>query len=387
MTPTARLASAGFIATAVAFGPARMGFGLFLPTFRQDFALSTTLAGFLASAGFFAFLLALPLAAWLGKRVGQRAPVVAGALSATAGFAAVAAASGNALLAVGIALAGASAGFCWSPFNDAAERVVPVEARAGALSAVSTGTAVGVAAAGALALGVTFGTLDWRGAWSAFALAGLAAAIAACVGMPGGRARAPANTLAAPALLCREAVPLYGAALCFGAANAVYLSFAADRVVAAGGLAGLPDAAASAVIFLGYGVCGLVGLATGWIEARTGLAPLLGTIFAAIAVSLALVALAPGSWPAVLASAGLHGAGVMTISAIFSFWSLRLFPGRGSLGFTAALLGLAAGSALGPAVAGPLIEFSGATVAFLIASAPPLALAVLFAARPAGARP
>jgi hydroxyethylthiazole kinase-like sugar kinase family protein len=56
--------------------------------------------------------------------------------------------------------------------------------------------------------------------------------------------------------------------------NAVFLSFAADRVVAAGGLPGMPDEAASAVIFLGYGICGVLGLATGRIEARTGLAPL-----------------------------------------------------------------------------------------------------------------
>jgi hypothetical protein len=30
---------------------------------------------------------------------------------------------------------------------------------------------------------------------------------------------------------------------------------------------------------------------------------------------------------------------VMMVSAVFSFWSLRLFPGRGTLGFTARLSG------------------------------------------------
>jgi MFS family permease len=145
--PTLRLAAAGFVATAMAFGPARMGFGLFLPEFRDAFALSTTLAGFVASGGFLAFLLALPATSWLGARIGQRAPVMVGALSATIGFAVVATASDSTALAVGIALAGASAGFCWSPFNDAAERVVPESARPSALSAISTGTATGVAAA------------------------------------------------------------------------------------------------------------------------------------------------------------------------------------------------------------------------------------------------
>ncbi len=382
---TLRLAAAGFVATAIAFGPARMGFGLFLPAFREDFALSTTAAGLVASGGFLAFLLALPLTAWLAAQIGQRAPVVAGALSAAIGFALVASASGSAALAAGVALAGASAGCCWAPFNDAAERVVPPVARAGALSAVSTGTTTGVAAAGALALGVTTGALDWRTAWAVFALAALAAALAAFVGLPAGRGGTRATTAGA-GLLKREALPLHGAALLFGATNAVYLSFAADRVVAVGGLPGLPGAGASAVIFLTYGGCGLVGLATGRIEARLGLAALLAAIFAAFAASLALIALVPGSWPGVVVSAGLHGAAVMTISAVLSFWSLRLFPGRGSLGFTAALVAAAMGSVLGPASAGPLVAAVGAQAAFLSFALPPSAMALAFAARSVGVR-
>lgn len=383
--PAVPLASAGFVATAVAFGPARMGFGLFLPDFREDFALSTTLAGLVASGGFLAFLLALPVTAWLGARVGQRAPVVAGALLATAGFAVVATASSGAALAVGIALAGASAGFCWAPFNNAAERVVPASARPGALSVVSTGTTTGVAASGALALSVSAGVLDWRAVWGVFALAGLVAALAAAVGVPGGRGGQSENA-PTPTFLRRETLPLYGAALLFGATNAVYLSFGADRVAGAGGLPGLPDKAAAAVIFLAYGVCGIVGLAAGRIEARLGLVPLLSAIFAAFAASLALVALAPGSWPGILASAGLHGAAVMTISAVLSFWSLRLFPGSGSLGFTAALIAAAAGSALGPTLGGALVAVTGPEAAFLTLAVPPAAVAIALAARHSCAR-
>ncbi|HEX6144684.1 MAG TPA: MFS transporter [Geminicoccaceae bacterium] len=389
MTPTVRLAAAGFAATALAFGPARMGFGLFLPAFREEFALSTSTAGLIASGGFLAFLLALPASAWLGWRHGQRVPVIAGALAATAGFVAVAAAGAPGPLALGIALAGASAGLCWAPFNDAAERVVPDAARAGALSVVSTGTTFGVTAAAGLALAVTEGALDWRGAWAGFALGGLAVAGIALAGLPSGRGPTPARDPGAPgpSLAQRAAVPLYGAALCFGMANAVFLSFAADRVVAAGGLPGLPDEAASAVIFLGYGICGVLGLATGRIEAWSGLAPLFCAIFAAAALSLVLIAIAPNSWTAVLAASGLHGVAVMMVSAVFSFWSLRLFPGRGTLGFTATLLSVAAGSVLGPALAGLLAAAQGPKVMFLAAAAPPLATALWFGARLRRPRP
>lgn len=405
MTPATWLTAAGFVATAIAFGPARMGFGLFLPAFREEFALSTATAGLIASGGFLAFLLALVASAWLGRRHGERVPVMVGALAASAGFLAVAAAGEPGLLTLGIALCGASAGFCWAPFNDAAERVLPDAARAGALSVISTGTTFGVIAAAGLGFAVTEGAFDWRAAWIAFAVCSLALAGVAVAGLPSSRrgpkpARdamvqivmtalpaIPDPEPAASRLTQRAAMPLYATALCYGMANAVFLSFAADRVVAAGGLPGLPDEAASTVIFLSYGICGVLGLATGRIEARIGLAPLLCAIFAAAALSLILVAIAPGSWIAVLAASGLHGVAVMMVSAVFSFWSLRLFPGRGTLGFTAALLSVAAGSVAGPALAGFLATSLGPALMFLAAAVPPLATALWFGAKLRNPRP
>lgn len=389
MTPAIRLTTTGFVATAVAFGPARMGFGLFLPAFRADFALSTSLAGLIASGGFLAFLAALLASAWICHRYGERMAVIIGALAATVGFAAVAIAATPVHLALGIALAGASAGLCWAPFNDAVERVVPDSMRDTALSVISTGTAFGVVAAAGLALAVTAGALDWRGAWIAFMLSGLVLTAMTLPGLPRRRDAAAPDRAAglAPRLTQPAAFPLYSTAMCFGMANAVFLSFAADRVVAAGGLPGLPDDAAAAVIFLAYGICGMLGLTTGRIEARTGLAPLFCAIFGAAALSLALIALAPASWSAVLAASGLHGMALMMVSAVFSFWSLRLFPNRGTLGFTAALVSLAAGSVLGPALAGLLATALGPQVMFLTAAAPPLITAVWFGMKLRRARP
>jgi predicted MFS family arabinose efflux permease len=295
----------------------------------------------------------------------------------------VATAPGLAPLAAGVALAGSSAGLCWTPFNDAAERVVPPDMRPGTLSAISTGTTMGVAGAGGLALAVGLGALPWRVTWGLFAIAGVLAAAAAIRAVPGGYRPAPRDD-DAPAFLRADTASLYVAALVFGASNAVYLSFAADRVAQAGGLPGPLAASAPATVFLGYGLAGLVGLATGRMEARAGLHPLLAGIFAAFSASLALIGLWPGSWPGVLASAGLQGAAVMTVSATLAIWTLRLFPGRGAQGFTAALIVVGAGSALGPALAGPVIDSLGARAAFLGFAGPAGAVSAGFAAGASG---
>ncbi len=365
---------AGFFATAVTYGPARMGFGLFLPEFRGEFALSTGTAGFIASTAFLGFLLALPVAASLTARRGPRAPILVGGLLAFSGMALVAASLNGVMLAAGIAVAGSSPGFCWTPYNNAAPKMAAADLRHHVLSAISTGTTIGVTAAGGLAALIAFSNHSWRLAWGAFAACAILMTIFNFFVLRndadrlGARA---ADTATGPSeagfkgLFEPKAIPLFALALSFGATSAIYLSFAADRVTAAGGLTGLPPRASSPAIFIAYGLIGLVGLIAGRLEERMGLVRLLRGIFLCSALSLALVARMPNSWPGVLMSAGLQGGCVMTISAIFAFWSLRIFPHLPATGFTGAILALAAGSIVGPGVAGLTLDHFGAEATFL----------------------
>lgn len=384
MSRSTRLSLAGFLATAVAFGPARMGYGLFLPEFRTAFGLSTEIAGFIASAAFAAFLFALLLSGWLTARAGPRAPVVAGGFAACLGMVLVALAPNVALLAFGVALAATSTGLSWAPFNDAVEREVPERLRGRVLSVVSTGTTVGIAAAGLLALAIHLTGASWRLTWLAFAASGLAAAAVNAVVL---RAPATAATSAGesgrdePArlrsLLRPELVPLLAAALSFGLTSAAYLSFAVDTIARAGGLQDLPGEAAGPVLFVAFGTAGIVGMLTGDVESRLGMAHLLRIIFVSSFASLALLGLWPGSVPAVLVSAGLQGACVMTISAVFAFWSLRLFPNLPSISFTTVLVVYALGNVAGPALAGLLAARTGLEATFLAAAALSLLTALL----------
>ena len=374
------ITSAGFMATAISFGPARIGFGLFLPTFRDSFTISTTQAGFIASLAFCTFLIALPAAAWLDERSGPRSPILLGCILATIGFFTVAVSSHVLVLSAGIALAATSAGLCWSPFNDAAKRMVPGRVRPGVLSTVATGTAIGVALTGLFFLSVSSGTIGWRPAWAVFAAVGALAAITAWYGVPAGREN-PSGRQYLPnkrMLFRKSVVPVYIAACGFGLCNAIYISFAADYVVAEGGLSDIPSVSAAAILFLAYGIFGLFGLLTGRLEERIGLGFLLSLIFAAFTASLVLVALYPSLWGTVILSAGLHGAAVMMISAVLSFWSLRLFPDHGSFGFTAALVVVAASNALSPPVSGLIADKMNMSLGLLAGAVAPALVMVIF---------
>jgi sugar phosphate permease len=97
-----RLGFAGFCATAVAFGPARNGYGLFLPEIREEFGLSTEVLGFIASGLYAGYLAALAAVGLLAARLGSRPPVTVGLLSTAFGTGLVAPSANAAMPAAGL---------------------------------------------------------------------------------------------------------------------------------------------------------------------------------------------------------------------------------------------------------------------------------------------
>lgn len=380
MTPFWKLSAAGFAATAITYGPARMGFGLFLSEFRSAFSISAAMAGMIAGLGFLGMLIGLVAAYAALARFGPRLPVFVGLCAATVGMALVATAPGLPALAVGVVLAMTSAGFAWSPFNSIVHRELADDARPAALSIVSTGTGLGIAAAGATAIVLGLGDMSWRIAWATFAGAGAAAFLGNLLALraPEGHA-GPSSHQPWGILLHGTAMPLYAIALSFGTTSAIYISFAADRVEQAGGLPLVPAGASSAVMFLCLGAFGLIGLATGRIKHLAGLPGLLRLLMLVSALSLLLVALMPGSWVGVVLSASLQGIFIMMTSATLAFWSERLFPQLPARSFTAALVAVAAGSVVGPVAAGFMTDTFGPAPMFLAASA--VSAATAFATR------
>ena len=393
MNKNVTLPFAGFIATAIAFGPARIGYGLFLPQFRAVFDLSLSAAGFIASAAFAGFFIALLLTSFLTISLGPRIPVIIGGLAAAIGMGLVATAQHVVILAIGVTLSASSAGFSWVPYNKAAEKGVSKGLWERALSVISTGTTFGIAGTAFLALGIVFIGFNWRVTWIVFAAGGMAAALANLVVLRNlsqnkfsentikKEIRDSFNTNIFKTLIQHKAYPLYAIALSFGITNAVYLSFAVDHITSLGGITGFPAATAGPVVYLSFGLAGVLGLFTGEIERQIGLNKLLRTIFICSFLSLILIGIIPTEGSGVILSASLQGICVMTISSIMSFWSLRIFPSLPSISFTAVLLLFAAGNVIGPFVASIIAERIGMQHMFYIAAALSILTALLLPRR------
>jgi predicted MFS family arabinose efflux permease len=362
-----RLGLAGFAATAVAYGPARTGYGLFVPDFREEFGISTLAAGAIGSSLQVGFLLALVATALLVGRLGPRLLVAAGGATAVVGMLLVALASNPMTLAAGVFVAGMSAGFCWSPYNDLAGWTVRAELRSRVLSAVSTGTTLGIAVSGLVALAAVVGELPWRAVWLAFVAAAVLSAVLNGLllpGMPAGGEREAVRRPGVGWIFRAGSSPLFVVAFSFGVVNAFYWSFNADIVSSAG----FPLPNAGPILYAVLGAAGFVGLLTGDLAERIGLDSTLRITLLCLGSGTMLLGIAPGSIAVVGTAAVLYGAGVMFMSALLSLWSSTVFRERPSQGFTAALLFFGVGGVVGPAVLGAIGGAFGIGSAFVVAA-------------------
>ncbi|HEX6443597.1 MAG TPA: MFS transporter, partial [Streptosporangiales bacterium] len=208
--PSARaLAVAGSAAVATAFGMARYGYGLLLPDIQHDLALAATTLGAIGTLAYVAYVVAAALVSRCIAHLGQRATVVTGGLFAVAGTVVVALSHGPALLGVGVATAGVSAGLAYPPFADAVDRL-PATVRARTLASISCGTGWGVAVAAPIAIAAGDA---WRAAFLGFAACAAASTLYAARVLPAREARRRTARKRPGAGFRRSAAPMLAGAL------------------------------------------------------------------------------------------------------------------------------------------------------------------------------
>ena len=376
MSQTSRVGGAGLLALVATYGIGRQAYGLFVPTFRDEFGLPLDVLGFYASAAQAGYLVATVATGVLAARYGPRVPVVSGCLLLTVGAALTASAPGPVLLVVGLVAAGTSAGGAWGPFSDAVAHQVPLAGGRRALALVNAGSPVGLMVASVMVL---VAGDRWRLVWLGFAAVGLVAAAAAWrVLSP--TAVDPGLYRARPRLtwfLNPRSVRLLVVTLGISITSGAYFAYAPETAQDAGLASWIGPA-----MWAALGVAGAaVGVFGGGIANRYGLRAPLAVMLVLVSASILLLLVAPGDAVAALGSAALFGVGFTTGFALLVMWSQVVFHDRPTTGFTLAIVFIAAGFIVGPSLFGVLVTHVDRSVALLAAAVPALLAALVPPAR------
>ena len=376
-TNPVHLIGPGLAIVAATYGLARYCFGLFLPEFEREFGVGPAMLGWIASGSYAGYIAAAMLASAMSGRLSPRLPVVLGGLTAATGMAIIASAQTPAALALGVIVAGTSPGFAYPPLSDAVVRMIDPGRQNRTYTIINSGTSLGVVIAAPIAL---LAEDQWRAAWAVFVGVAVIAALWNRQVLPTGPFPCHGGKL--PKLSAgwylRPGSPrLFTAALLLGLTTAVYWTFAVELITnAAPGREHLGQ-----IFWAVLGVAGFGGAIAGDLMHHLGLRAGLRLGGLAIAASMALLAVAPGSIPAIMLSAAMFGMTFILITGMLGVWSVNVFEDRPAAGFGATFLVITLGQMIGPALSGSGAAAMGLPPMFLASAATVTLIAFLVPAQ------
>ncbi len=362
------MVGAGAALVGTCYGLARFAYGLFLPEFRAEFAISSAVSGLIGAGSYVGYCAAIVASLVLTPRWGPRPVAVTAGLVATAGLITVAVSPSAAVLAVGILIAGSSTGLASPPLAAAVGAWVRAGARDRAQTVVNAGTGLGVLASGPMALVL----LDqWRWVWAGFAVV---AAVVTCWAhrvVPAGTAtpttpnggearsgRAGSPTARRP--LSPGTPRLLAASFFLGLSSIAVWGFGRDLLATQPGATTL----GSSLTWMILGAAGILGALGGDLVRRVGLTTSWVVLMLTMGGATALFAVAPATDGIVFTAAVLFGASYIGLTGLVLLWSADLYPTRTPFGVGVSFFTIAAGQAIGAPLVGRLIESSGTSAVF-----------------------
>lgn len=351
--------AAATMVVAGAYGMCRFGLGLTLPRISESIAISATLSGVASGLAFLTYCVCTPVAGWFTRSgVPHRATALA-AVAALLGSVILAASTSAVGFVIGVAIAGAAAGFVSPAVAYGIARFAPSRQAHRWQAVANAGTGFGVALAGIAALMVS-----WRLSWLLFG--GLTALCAVIVTQllrrPGGAARESTGreTPGSPKSLV---VPsLLAGAIGFG--SAIFWTFGRSHAEAQAGLGGTQ----SLVFWCLVGIAGVGGALSGDLVTRFGFRRTWASVGCCTGVAIVVGGYGT-SFAVLLVVAAVFGGGYVLLCGAQITAAAMAWPNAIGAATSVTFTAIAGGQALGSASAGWVTAVLGANVAFAIGGA------------------
>ena len=379
-----RIVGPGMFITATSYGLARYAYGLFIPTFREEFLLTDAQLALIASFSYGSYFLVTLLGIYISSRMDPRKSLIAGGLAASFGMLVMACATDYRLLALGVAVAGVSPGLAYTPISGLISALVSQSRQRTIYAIVNSGTSLGVV------LSAPFAILmpnQWRGCWIVFAGFSILSTLwCAKVIPPVPQARSSQTVFGGPVrhLLRPDKVLVLLIATLIGIVTSVYWTFAVDLLASKTSLSlkigevEMNSVQVAQLFWAVVGIAGFLGVFAGAVVNRLGCALALSVFQTGVALALVLLPLSD-NFALGAVSGFLFGSLFVFVAATLGMWSMEVFSKDASVGFGLVFLALSVGQFFGPLLIALTVEKYGlATMFFAAAGASGLAPVMIF---------
>lgn len=366
-------------AVAQAFG--RFTYPLLLTSIQDDFGVSYTVAGGLASVNLVAYLVGTAAVTWLASKWVPGAILRFGLVISTVGLIGLTVAPGPALLGVGLLVTGFAGALIWVPAPAVGASRLPPRLRGLGFGSMGAGIGLGVVAAGLLAIPLRArpDPSAWRILFGVEAAVAVVVVVAAFVVLrrPTGASLAVTGVQVSAIRRVPRWVAVLAAYAAFGLSYSWFINFLVAMLEDDRGV----TATSASVVFLVVGAATIPGgVIIGRISDAVGRRPTMMAGFAAMAVGALGARFAPPwlLYPCVVLF-GLAFSGVPT--TIAAYLGDHTEPGEFPAAFGVATLAFGIAQMLAPQIGGIVGDATGGFTAVFIASAVVAGLGGLAASR------
>jgi predicted MFS family arabinose efflux permease len=363
----------GAALVAISYGLARFAFGLFVPPIRAELGLTPDVIGIIGALPLISFILATLVAPLCAGRLGARNTAVLSCGFGVVGLALISQASGALSLGVGVFACGICTGLMMPALTAAMQAMVSWAVHGRVSSVMNAGASIGVAVAVPVVL---FLSNAWRSAYLFFAILAGIGVIAAWYFIPSVSRIIPANSAPPTPISALQWSRLFRLSLfafVMGFVSSAYWIFAPDLMITLGGL----PPSATGWLWLTVGIAGIGGAVAADLADRNNPPITHSLMLVMLSASLALLAASPDRLVLAAFSGLVFGLAYMSLTGLYLMTSIRLLPGRLSMGPVLPFMAVSLGQAAGSPVVGILVSEFGYAYAFSTFSAIGILIAML----------
>lgn len=360
MKNSTALGITGFSLIAVTYGMARFSWGLMMPEVAKEVSFSPQIAGIIAACSYLAYCLAIVFTPLLVSRFGPRMPAMTAALAAAIGLILLALAYTPLMLAVGLFIAGTSAGLSSPALAEAVSQRISTHNQPQVNTAINAGTGAGIIVSVPVILVMPGG---WRMACITFAALAIFCLLLIYRHIPREtRAKKAQNPFALREWFSPAMLRLAFIALISGAASAAWWSFGPD--ILAHHLA--VNARLRSLLWLISGAAGILAVFTGLLARYLSWTQIYRLSQLCMALPLLLMAFSQSYSGWLIPAVAMCGAGYVTLSGVLLVYAADVLRQAPATGVCVAFFMLAAGQVVGAALFGQIYAGYGAVITLIV---------------------